>query len=75
MFSGYHGTVFMYGQTGSGKTHTIGCKVKGNEGIIPRAAKYIFEKVGEDKRYDVNVTLGYVQIYNEAVCLLFYYLN
>jgi hypothetical protein len=58
----------MYGQTGSGKTHTIGCKVKGNEGIIPRAAKYIFEKVAEDKRYDVNITVGYVQIYNEVVC-------
>jgi hypothetical protein len=67
VFAGYHGTVFMYGQTGSGKTHTIGCKQTGDEGIIPRASKYIFDKIYFDRKYDYTITVSYVQIYNETV--------
>uniref|UniRef100_A0A1I8C129 Kinesin motor domain-containing protein n=1 Tax=Meloidogyne hapla TaxID=6305 RepID=A0A1I8C129_MELHA len=57
-FDGYNATVLAYGQTGSGKTYTMGTCFDANQfnldtnltaGIIPRAARHIFEGI-EEKR-------------------------
>eukprot|EP00760_Papus_ankaliazontas_P006067 PhM_4_TR1287/c0_g1_i2/m.65145/K10396/KIF5; kinesin family member 5 len=68
VFDGYFGTVFVYGQTGTGKTFTLGCATPGLEGILPRAIQHMFEKrAKEADRYDVVVTMQYVQLYRDSV--------
>ena len=43
VLDGYNGSIIASGQTGSGKTFTIEGTEK-NQGIIPRAARMIFER-------------------------------
>ena len=44
--NGYNSTLFAYGQTGSGKTYTtFGNQSEEEEGVIPRALKYLFKKI------------------------------
>ena len=43
MLDGYNGSIIASGQTGSGKTFTIE-GTEENQGIIPRAARMIFER-------------------------------
>ncbi|KAI9288645.1 hypothetical protein BC943DRAFT_357507 [Umbelopsis sp. AD052] len=49
--NGYNATVLAYGQTSSGKTYTMGTEKMcqshdlGDEGIVPRAVSYLFEKL------------------------------
>lgn len=57
-FEGYNATVLAYGQTGSGKTYTMGTAfdtaassiMPGEEGIIPRAIAYIFDRIEQTQR-------------------------
>ena len=43
VLDGYNGSIIASGQTGSGKTFTIE-GTEDNQGIIPRAARMIFER-------------------------------
>ncbi len=45
---GYNATIFAYGQTGSGKTFTMMGR-PGDEGIIPRVAKQLFDRIRTGK--------------------------
>ncbi|KAM0676807.1 Kinesin-like protein kip2 [Binucleata daphniae] len=52
-------TIFAYGQTGSGKTYTM-LGTKTDPGIIKLSLKEILEK-------NCNVSVSYIEIYNETV--------
>jgi len=72
-------TIFAYGQTGSGKTYTmegpasdelfIDGKLTENSGILPRAAKYIFNEINRlsEKGYKFNPSFSAIEIYNEEL--------
>eukprot|EP01038_Epipyxis_sp_PR26KG_P014578 gene14578-19577_t len=64
--AGFNCTMFAYGQTGTGKTHTMEGNIDSPDdaGIIPRAAKAIFEGL-EASGMDFNVRVSYLEIYNE----------
>ncbi len=67
---GYQGTAFAYGQTGTGKTYTmIGDPlVEENMGVIPRAARRIFELLSDEGRYEAHrVSVQFLEIYNEEL--------
>ncbi|KAG9490065.1 hypothetical protein GDO78_005781 [Eleutherodactylus coqui] len=84
-FEGYNATVFAYGQTGSGKTYTMGTGFDVNiteeeQGIIPRAVKFLFKLMGEKKQAaleqglpppDFKVNAQFLELYNEEVLDLF----
>ena len=78
-FEGYNVTLFTYGMTGSGKTHTMlgptlmesafagqksptteSLKCSQQRGIVPRVMQHIFQRLP-----DADVTLSYLQIYQE----------
>jgi hypothetical protein len=68
-FRGFCSALMCYGQTGTGKSFTM-CNTDPQQlGIIPRAAKYIFEKIHEDEENDptrvYTVTGQFVQIYRD----------
>ena len=59
--NGYNSTLFAYGQTGSGKTYTtFGNESEEEEGIIPRALKFLFEKINSENSQssDIQYTLS-----------------
>ena len=61
-----NGTVFTYGQTGSGKTFTM----RGDnerEGIIPLAARDIFDAIHTDNSSEYVVKISYMEIYNREL--------
>lgn len=69
---GYNATIFAYGQTGSGKTHTMGTSMElissDDEGIIPRAARYLFHEIESYHHGKVmNIRLSFLEIYNEEM--------
>lgn len=67
VMNGYHGTVFAYGMTGSGKTHSMQ-GTDSDPGIIPLAAASIFSYIRENSHNrNFNVSLGYLEIYNEQL--------
>jgi hypothetical protein len=39
----------------------------GEEGIIPRSVKYIFDQISKDETSEYTVHMNYVQIYMEMV--------
>ena len=58
LLDGYNAAILAYGQTGSGKTHTMvggagGGGGMSDEGIIPKAAKYIFDAIEERQKEDL----------------------
>lgn len=67
VLDGYHATVFAYGATGCGKTHTI----SGNPqapGIIFLTMKELFERINDlQDQKQIEVTLSYLEIYNETI--------
>lgn len=67
VLDGYNATVFAYGATGCGKTHTI----SGNPqapGIIFLTMKELFERIAEIRDTKlVDVSLSYLEIYNETI--------
>lgn len=64
---GYHGVLFVYGQTGSGKTFTIANTSPGQEGVLPRAVKELWTHVRNDKNWDYQISVTFVQLYNESL--------
>jgi len=65
--SGYNATLFAYGQTGSGKTFTItGDGTPTFAGIVPRAIQYVYEKKGEEGLKNVDISISYLEIYNNT---------
>jgi hypothetical protein len=87
-FEGYNATVLAYGQTGSGKTYSMGTSFDPNilpeeEGIIPRAITYLFQKV--EATHDeliksgvetyllpkFTITAQFLELYNEEIIDLF----
>ncbi|KAJ3100590.1 hypothetical protein HDU97_002120 [Phlyctochytrium planicorne] len=67
-FAGYNVCLFAYGQTGSGKSYTMMGYGK-EKGIIPRACEELFSRIQENSDPNVRfeVTVSYIEIYNEKV--------
>lgn len=67
LLDGYNATVFAYGATGCGKTHTI----SGNEndpGVIYLTMADLFQRIEDRKdEYIVDVTVTFLEIYNEEI--------
>ncbi|KAG5498078.1 hypothetical protein GH5_02875 [Leishmania sp. Ghana 2012 LV757] len=68
-FKGFCSALMCYGQTGTGKSYTMCNTDPQHLGIIPRAAKYIFEKIHANETSDPTrtyaVTGQFVQIYRD----------
>ena len=61
VINGYNGCCFAYGQTGSGKTYSIFGEEGDARGIIPRAAEYVFSRVGVGD--STEVVVSFLEIY------------
>ena len=60
------GLIFAYGVTNAGKTYTMeGDAV--NPGIIPQTLKLIFEKQSNSSVSSGNISISYLQVYNEQI--------
>ncbi|KAJ3257989.1 kinesin-like protein Klp5 [Boothiomyces macroporosus] len=71
VLSGYNSTVFAYGATGCGKTHTI-TGTEQDPGIIYQTIKELYEKLEAIKENNlVEVTMSYLEVYNETIRDLF----
>ena len=70
VLNGFESTVFAYGQTGTGKTHTMEGDIasEADMGVIPRAARAIFESLADEDKYEsYDVKASYLEIYNEEL--------
>lgn len=67
VLDGYDGALLCYGQTGGGKTYTLEGTLdeSSNGGILPLAARHIFEASRELS--GVNITVSFVEIYLEKI--------
>ena len=65
--AGYCSALMCYGQTGTGKSFTMCCTKPEYEGIIPRAAKYLFEMMEKDATKKYTVTGQFIQIYRDQL--------
>ena len=87
-FEGYNATVLAYGQTGSGKTYTMGTSfdptiLPEEDGIIPRAIAYLFQKIESIKNELIkngvetcllpkfSISAQFLELYNEEIIDLF----
>lgn len=67
VLDGYNATVFAYGATGCGKTHTISGTPQ-SPGIIFLTMKELFDKIADIRDTKlVDVSLSYLEIYNETI--------
>ncbi|KAI8906835.1 kinesin motor domain-containing protein, partial [Gorgonomyces haynaldii] len=66
VIEGYNGTVFAYGATGAGKTHTMMGK-DADPGIMPLALAYLFSKKSQSQDAVYDISLSYLEIYNENI--------
>lgn len=66
-FKGFCSALMCYGQTGTGKSFTMCCTKSGSEGIIPRAAKYIYETIAKETSRRYHVQGQFVQIYRDQL--------
>lgn len=68
-FEGYHGVLFVYGQTGSGKTYTIcnGSEKPQDQGMLQQSLLDVWSRIEQDKEFEYNCAVSYVEIYNEAI--------
>ena len=63
--NGYNATIFAYGNTGSGKSFTMFGK-PGNEGIIPRACKDLFQLINNNENVaEAVLKCSFIEIYQE----------
>ncbi|KAI5780021.1 P-loop containing nucleoside triphosphate hydrolase protein [Geopyxis carbonaria] len=67
VLDGFNATVFAYGATGCGKTHTISGNPQ-QPGIIFLTCAELFERIHalKDEKH-VDLTLSYLEIYNETI--------
>lgn len=63
---GINQTVFAYGQTSSGKTYTMKGDKK-QEGLIPLSIHELFQQIEKRSDRKFEVTVQYIEIYNEQV--------
>ncbi|EEB13334.1 predicted protein [Pediculus humanus corporis] len=67
VLDGYNSTIFAYGASGSGKTHTM-LGTTTEPGIMVRALHEIFNFVkNTNLPQNYNVTMSYLEIYNENI--------
>ena len=66
VMEGFNATVFAYGATGSGKTYTMVGDDK-NPGIMIRAISDLFNALNQVKNVKYNVSISYIEIYNEQL--------
>ena len=71
VFKGFWGTMMVYGQTGSGKSFTMCNFEVGQQGIIPRTMKGIFDRVAEDSSRVYTICFSFIQIYLDKLQDLF----
>lgn len=64
---GYNGTILAYGQTGAGKTFTMTGTTANykQRGLIPRCVEQIFQEIHNRPEKSFNVSVTYLEIYNE----------
>ena len=62
---GLRASIMAYGQTGTGKTFTLCNTTPGNEGVIPRAARLLFDTIEADSARTYTVDAQFVQIYRD----------
>ncbi|ORZ38911.1 P-loop containing nucleoside triphosphate hydrolase protein [Catenaria anguillulae PL171] len=67
VLDGFNATIFAYGQTGSGKTFTItgGAERYSDRGLIPRTVQFIFKQIAQRPKYQYQIAISYLEIYNE----------
>ncbi|KAJ3323203.1 kinesin-like protein Klp8, partial [Blyttiomyces sp. JEL0837] len=67
-FNGYNVCLFAYGQTGSGKSYTM-MGYREQKGIIPRSCEELFARINAltVENVECEVTVSYIEIYNERV--------
>lgn len=69
VLAGYEATAFAYGQTGTGKTYTMegqaGCEE--DRGLMPRTASAVLEALAKGKYVHHQITVSYLEIYNEEL--------
>ncbi|KAI0081823.1 kinesin-domain-containing protein [Panus rudis PR-1116 ss-1] len=67
LLDGFNATIFAYGATGCGKTHTIS-GTETDPGIIYLTMADLFSEI-EDRReeYNVDVSVTFLEIYNEEI--------
>ncbi|KAK9530438.1 hypothetical protein VZT92_011938 [Zoarces viviparus] len=69
ILNGQNSSVFAYGPTGAGKTHTM-MGTSDQPGVIPRAVREVFKLVkakDNNEGWDYNISMSYLEIYNEKV--------
>jgi centromeric protein E len=66
---GINQTVFAYGQTSSGKTHTMKGYPSNKEitGLIPLSVQQIFNHIDQNSQSKFEISVSYIEIYNESV--------
>ncbi|ESO09822.1 hypothetical protein HELRODRAFT_92006, partial [Helobdella robusta] len=69
LLQGCNGSIFCYGQTGAGKTFTMTglSEIFDNRGLVPRSISYIFNHVQSDCQRSFNISISYIEIYNEVM--------
>ncbi|KDQ64669.1 hypothetical protein JAAARDRAFT_167191 [Jaapia argillacea MUCL 33604] len=67
LLNGFNATVFAYGATGCGKTHTISGS-ESDPGVIYLTMADLFQRIDDRKdEYIVEVTVTFLEIYNEEI--------
>ena len=72
--NGYNGSVFAYGATGAGKTHSMLGSVD-QPGVIYRTMVDLFKLMEEKEDTVFELSVSYMEIYNETIRDLFSPLN
>ncbi|KAJ8610296.1 hypothetical protein CTAYLR_009074 [Chrysophaeum taylorii] len=69
VLDGFNATVFAYGQTGAGKTYTM-IGTREQPGIMVQTMRDLFrhsERVKEEHRMQIKVTVSFLEVYNENI--------
>ncbi|KAI8826977.1 P-loop containing nucleoside triphosphate hydrolase protein, partial [Fimicolochytrium jonesii] len=74
---GFNATVLAYGQTGSGKTYSMGTGMETagenfDQGIVPRAIYFLFDKLAAEQArlgdgFQYEVLVSFLELYNEEL--------
>eukprot|EP00668_Euglena_longa_P019820 GGOE01024634.1.p1 GENE.GGOE01024634.1~~GGOE01024634.1.p1 ORF type:complete len:1092 (+),score=202.55 GGOE01024634.1:64-3339(+) len=67
LLKGFSLTVFAYGATGSGKTYTMMGTDRSQAGINILTMSHLFHLIEVNKELDVQVSVSYLEIYNETI--------
>ena len=67
LFDGFNSTLFAYGMTGSGKTYTMLGEGYTEKGVVELCGSYLFDRTKDDSDHKFNITVSYLEIYNEKI--------